>query len=319
MASGAVMGGLSGGLGGAGMGFMMGGPVGAAIGGGVGLLGGIFGGMGADSQADAAQQIAMAQMQEQQRTRGLAMGAAQPSVEELQMMQSELSNWQRMNSFHASELERTQKTLNAIDPNIMESANQLHSLMTGGESASLNPLKSQRARERQSLESNLRNTMGAGYMSSTAGQQALAQHDQQTDEMMTTARFGAMNQMAALGQSQAGTSATVGGSMRATGGLLASMGNEYMGQNSSMVNRQIAAINATPTTPYAGAASTGQYLQGGQQAQFGQQLLNTGATMGMMGMAKQMPNTLGEGTSYTTGLSGGYVPGRANLGYGLHY
>jgi len=302
MVTGALMGGMSGAGSGAAVGTALGGPgIGTAVGAGIGILSGFL----SDSGNQANQDMMQAQLAQQQANQQQALGFAKPTVEELGLMQSELQNQKSMNDYFHQTLYRTQSMLQAINPNIMEAANQQYSLMTGGDSAALHPLQAQQDRQLQQLHNTLRQQMGSGYMSTTAGQAAIANFQTQANEAMTQARTGMMGQMGAIGSNAAGTAATVSGTLNAQGGLLSSMGNEYMGQQRAIAGQQISALTGSSTTPYTGANYMGSILN----ARSGQQYMNSALTGGtaLAGVLNQK-KAAGEENSFqlnTLGSGGG--------------
>lgn len=286
-----LAGGVSGAVGGAVGGTLVGGALGGAaagsivpgigtlIGAGVGLLSGLFGG-----DNSAAQDIANAQLEEARKNRGLAMGAATPTMQELQMMSMQYNQAAQQMNYLQSELSRTTQLLNAIDPNIMESSKQVHDMMTGGKSAWMAPIERERQRGRQAMEAKLANTLGAGYAGTTAGQQALNEYDRQTGELLSQAQLQGITQLTGVGSAYSGMAGAAANQLNQSQGMAGNLAQSYMASQGSISNRMINAINATPTTPYAGAQFTGAYLQNQQnQAALGN-LGNLGvAAIGALG------------------------------------
>lgn len=290
MAGGAFLGGIGGVGSGALAGGAIGGPIGAGIGAAIGGIAGLFGGSGADQQAEAAQQIAMQQEANAQANRQQALGFAMPSANELSLMSEQLAQYQRMNSFQQQELGRAESTLNAINPTIMQSSKNLLVMLQGGTSDMEGPAVYQRQQQRKQLEDNLRQTMGSGYASSTAAQQALQNFDRQTTETLQNIRFTGMNQMAGIGQVQQGTAASIAGTQYAGAQTSGNLLGGALGSYQNIAQRQVGALVNTPTVPTAGGQYMGQYIGGGLQAQMGQNLMNTGGMLAGMSMNRPVTN-----------------------------
>jgi hypothetical protein len=124
-----------------------------------------------------------------------------------------------------SALDRQEKLFQSIDPAIMEASKQAFQLLQGQEAKSLAPLKASRQRQRQKLMDRLREQLGPGAETSTAGIQALNQFDQQTSEQLSGAQersignlfgMGLQGEQAKLGRGQLinqgiGQTANIGG------------------------------------------------------------------------------------------------------------
>lgn len=167
----------------------------ALVGGGL-LAGGIAGGIIAGgSAADAAQSAADAQLkaaleglQFQKETQAKALQYAQASPQELASIQSILNLQEQTIQKGEQALEADKELLASVDPALKEAGVQALQLLKGQEAASVGVARTSRELQRQRLQETLKNRLGAGYETSTAGAQALAAFDQQTTEVLQNAQ-----------------------------------------------------------------------------------------------------------------------------------
>ncbi len=80
----------------------------------------------------------------------------------------------------------------------MEASQQALKLLRGEESSTLNPLKNQRAMQREKLLSQLREQLGPGAETSTAGMQALNRFDSETSNLLGGAQQSALQGMGGI-------------------------------------------------------------------------------------------------------------------------
>ena len=110
------------------------------------------------------------------------------SPQELAALESALSNQERF-------LQRQEQVLANIDPAIMEASQQMLSVLQGGEAQFLDPVRQEREAQKQELIDSLREQMGPGAETSTAGTQALNDFDRQTNLMISQQREQTLNQL----------------------------------------------------------------------------------------------------------------------------
>lgn len=160
-------------------------------GGGSGGLGSMLSGTladltGASKTADAYGRSANAQLAQQREDRDLALKYA-VSDDELQQLQQSIA-------LNNQDIARKQKLLASADPALIEAGTQALQLMQGKSAATLKPLQDQRNRQRQQLEQSLRQKLGPDYATSSQGQAALNQFDQQSSDLSTNAQQNAIGQ-----------------------------------------------------------------------------------------------------------------------------
>ena len=244
-----------------GLGALVGGPFGAAAG---------LQYSGAEMTAKAQQQAAEAQLQAAREQRAAALGAAQPTTQELAALGQQLDYQTQANA-------RQQQLLNSIDPALMEAGKQALALLRGEESSTLAPLRAERERQRAALANSLIAQNGAGALTSSAGIEALNRFDQQTAQTLSS------QQQATLGSLLQTSASTRPDPYQATSANL-----NYLSALGNLQNRQVNAINATNITPYAGAPFVGAALQGQNISAIGQGFNQTAAQLAGVGIGKGM-------------------------------
>jgi hypothetical protein len=133
--------------------------------------------------------------------------AAANSPEEMQALRKAFEQ-------QSSVLQKQSKLFDSIDPSVMEASQQALNLMRGEEAKSLAPLRENMKRQRQQLVDRLREQLGPGAETSTAGIQALNRFDQQSSETLFGAQQQSMGNLFGMAQSGAqGRSALNQGSM----------------------------------------------------------------------------------------------------------
>lgn len=239
---------------------------------------------------DAQERIAMAQLEEQRRTRAAAVAAAEPTPQEMQQLERSIA-------LNEQDITRKQKLIDSSDPALIEAGQQALKLLQGADSKALDPIRRQREKDRIKLQEKLQAQLGSGYENTTAGIQALSAFDEATSNAMGNAQQQTLAQLLGVAQN---TSASYGMQNNiSNSGTLASMfGNQS--------NRRVAAINGTPITG-AGAEFVGDLQQA--RAQMG--LVNLGLQGGMayltggasaapkMGSTAGSAGTMSAGHSYT--------------------
>lgn len=221
-------------------------PPAAAIGAAaIGTIGSaIAGGKAAEAQGA----ISMAQMQEAQRTRALAQQAAEPSA-------AELFELQRQSDVSGRAIARQEELLKAVDPALIEAGQQALGLLRGEDAKSLEPVKRQRTRQRQLLENQLREQLGSGFSTSSAGFEALNRFDEQSADVLAGAQERTLNQL--LGTARA---------VRPSQSELVGLAGAPLAAQQNIAQRRVGAILGTPTVGTAGGEHVGAFA-GAQNTQ----------------------------------------------------
>lgn len=176
-------------------------PIFAGISLGVAGVGGIISGIGSIKQASAAaraaeqnQRLAERQMELDTQRRKETMDLSSATPEELGLMRQYVaqaeSNWRQMDT----RIKDQEAYLKSFDPVFQKAGSEALALLQGKEAAVLAPIRRQRQIQREQLKGRLRQQLGSGFETSTAGFQALNQFDQQTNDMETMAQQNTLNQ-----------------------------------------------------------------------------------------------------------------------------
>ncbi len=219
------------------------------------------------------------------------------------------------------------RQLAAIDPAIMEASKQVLELLQGKQAAVNDPAMKQRTAQRQQLVNSLKSQYGPGAESSSIGQRALQQFDDQSATMFQ------QNQMSTLGNAFGIATTRVQGPgfgqlMGAAGGFGDYQGR-LMGAEAGGTQNILGAMNGE--VQGAGAQFTSDLIQSGARRQFfenmesdARQIGRSAATGGMSNFADKGGG--GTAASYTNanapggygGSSGGYQlanPGTTNANF----
>jgi hypothetical protein len=205
-------------------------------------------------------------------------------------------------------LGKQEKLFASIDPAIMEASTQALQLLRGEDAKALGPIRQQRDQERQNLVNRLREQMGPGAETSTAGIQALNQFDQQTSQVLSGAQQQGLSQMFGIASSGAQNR----GSLNQGIGQLANMGQSFANIQQNRTNRITGAHfnaqqgNLQANQQFQGAQSNvlgarSEYA-GGSGAQFTQQTLEGQGQMQAFGQLAGIGGTILGGVA---GKSGG--------------
>lgn len=174
----------------------------AIAGAGLGVAAGVGSYFAGRSQAEAQGDAAKAQLQAAGDTRSTVMTAAEdaarssaPSADELNALKDLYDMRSRMLTYQKAAMDRDESIINAVDPAIKEAGSQAYRLMQGQEAAVLQPFKAEFDRKRQELQARLREQLGPGFESSTAGILALSKFDMQSQMAMSQIQSNALGQL----------------------------------------------------------------------------------------------------------------------------
>lgn len=230
---------------------------------------------GANRAARGAQRTAQAQeafAREQLAFAKKQMGKGLEDIKNLESPQ-ELAALEASLRSQQSNLDRQTQLFEALDPAILEASSQALKLLRGEEASALSPIKQDRQRQRQSLLNTLREQMGPGAETSTAGIQALNRFDAETNSLVSGQQQATLANLFNMGQSGAINRGALGNSA----GQLATIGAAF-----GDVNRSNAQIRANTRLNYlnsvlgqgqnvqqtAGSRFVGDTLKGQFQNQF---------------------------------------------------
>jgi hypothetical protein len=163
-------------------------------------------------------------------------------------------------------LKRSEDLISQIDPTIIEASQQALKLLRGEDAGVTAPLKRQRETQRQRLLNSLREQLGPGAETSTAGIQALTRFDAETDSLFSNAQ---QNAIQGLGNTAGQFNAVRPDMFRDA------MGKVQIGQGNANILNQ-AGQNVIDS---AGAEFTEGTIRGQNNAAFGRSMLGFGASM----------------------------------------
>lgn len=151
-----------------------------------GVVAPVFGGSGA---ADAAQGAALAQMEMAKRVwKEQSKLINANTVQGLAAFDRDIKNQER-------NLSRQEQLISQIDPTIVEASQQALKLLRGEQSSTLAPINEQRNMQRQKLLNTLREQLGPGAETSTAGIQALTRFDSETNQLLAGQQQNALQML----------------------------------------------------------------------------------------------------------------------------
>lgn len=131
----------------------------------------------------------MREFRDQQRAdRDVAVAYAQPTTDELMILKRNMELRELATNRIFAALDRDQQLLDSVDPALKEAGSQAYRLLKGEEAAALKPLRDQRERDRAKLANVLRERLGSGFETSSAGIEALTRFDQETSSVLANAQ-----------------------------------------------------------------------------------------------------------------------------------
>jgi hypothetical protein len=259
----------------------------------------------ANKQANAAQNAAMAQQRAAQANYDETASIVNPaSIQALASLDRDIAN-------QSKNLERQEKLISALDPTVIEASQQALKILRGESNGLMAPVESQRQLQRQKLLNSLREQLGPGAETSTAGIQALTRFDSETNNLLAGQRMGALG---TLGQTSAQFTSQRPDMFREI------MGLSSLGQNKYDVETKRAAMlgNARMGLQQtAGAEFTGDQIRGrAQQAQW-QQIQNLGMTGAGFMLGGPLGGAAGSQLGGALGGGGGSAGGAQSFGSSL--
>lgn len=240
------------------------------MGGKKGLVGGITEKFFGDGGAGAAQNAAMQQQREAKQAYSQYAGATREATTAgLLQLDRDIANQER-------NLGRQEQLISQIDPTIIEASQQALRLLRGESSSALAPAQNQRNQQRQQLLNTLREQLGPGAETSTAGIQALTRFDSETNNLLAGQQQSALQGLGGLATQFNSTRPDM---FREISGL-SSFGQAKSGLQ---LNQAQGLFNARqPLLQTAGANQTANVLRGQQNAAMGQTILG-GVAQGIGG------------------------------------
>lgn len=232
--------------------------------GGGGIVGGVSQSLFGDGGAKAAQRAAMQQQAASQQAFNRVSGLGeQATIASLASFDRDIKNQEK-------NLARQEQMISQIDPTIILASQQALRLLRGEQSSTLQPLQNQRNQQRQKLVNSLREQLGPGAETSTAGMQALTRFDSESSNIMGGAQQQALSGLGSI----AGQFNQIRPDMFREISGLSSFGQG--GADRQMQQAQLLQGAYQPLIQSAGANQTAAVMRGQSNQAFGQQLLGAG-------------------------------------------
>lgn len=256
------------------------GPAGASLGAGLGASLG-----GAGDAADANRALA--------RSAGSAAAAQQRAAQQFynqrapqvqNLTTAGLASFDKALAAQDKNLARQEELVAQIDPTILEASQQALKLLRGEQASILGPAKQQRDMQRNKLLASLREQLGPGAETSTAGIQAINRFDAETNQLLAGHQQSALSQLGGI----AGQFSSIRPDMlrQAQGfGDLAS-GRANLGfAGEDQLGKLYAPIMGSAGSQFVGdqIRAQGRMAQANQMQSLGGQLLGAGLTSGLSG------------------------------------
>lgn len=239
-----------------------------AAGGAMTVVGGLTGQQGAGRAADAAGGAAMAQQEEARRQYGELKGITDKATV------AGLATYDKALTSQETNLARQEKLISQIDPTVIEASQQALKLLRGEQSSTLGPLKQQRDLQRQKLVNSLREQLGPGAETSSAGMQALTKFDTETSNIFNGAQQQAIQNLGStFGQFNSGRPDML---REATG--LGQLGRARA--DLQFDQAKLLSSFGQPLIQSAGAQFVGDQMRGQAQQSFGNALMGGGMQLG---------------------------------------
>jgi len=212
----------------------------------IGAIGSVISGKNASNSAEkiAKEQrdMALSVLSQQKADRERALGISAPTMQELYLIQRQTQLSEQGLAAQLASIKFDEDLMNSVDPALKEAGKQAFDLLMGKEAAALAPLRSEQARQRTALESNLRGQLGSGYATSSAGVEALSSFDRQSQGALADAQQNTLGSFLGLSASiRPDVSGKLG---RAFGDASAISGSALAGQQ-NIAGRNVAAFTGS--------------------------------------------------------------------------
>lgn len=249
----------------------------AIVGGGLAAGGLLQGMMGNRAMAGAAGASAAAQAAQAQRIEAYGQGLETRVNDAAKMSPQELMAYEKSLNAASQTVDADSKMLAAVDPALLEASSQALSLIRGQDAAALTPIRNQRTQQRDQLLRTLRQQLGPGAETTSAGMKALSQFDMETSSLLSQTQQSTLGMFLSSAQNQRNQIGNNIGTLQNAG---SAFGNASSRQANYMLNAGQSTMNAmggvmqTAGSPFVSAMVQGQ----GQQA-MGNQFLGIGTNL----------------------------------------
>jgi hypothetical protein len=262
--------------------------------------------MGSHGAGNAAQNAAhdkaMAADANYQRALSYRNDISKMSIDSLNQLDKAISGQER-------DLGRQEALLQNIDPAIIEASQQALKLMRGEQAKTLAPMQAQRDQQRQKLLNSLREQLGPGAETSTAGMQALNKFDSETNSLFAGAQQQAIQSLGSTFSTfNQGRQANAQGAMNL--GQLIGARNPFIntiGQANSSVLNAGQGLTDTAGWQHVGAMVNAQHANALQNQIIGA-AIQGGTAYATGGASAAKPSAAGANPQSTVNYSSNYGP-----------
>jgi len=201
------------------------------------------------------------------------------SPQELQALEQSLASQER-------NLQSQEKLAGAIDPAILAAAENLTSILGGQESQAAAPLRRQRQRQREKLVNQLREQLGPGAETTSAGVQALQQFDLQSTDFLAQAELGQQGSLSNILSQQFQNRGSFGREISRLGDIGGAFGQRAARRSGAQFQAgQLVSGAGQQTVGTAGAGQVEGMARARQRQQFGSELFQGALTLGAGALA----------------------------------
>lgn len=233
-----------------------------------GAIGGLQRGLFGDGGASAAGNAAIQQQRVAQQSFNKVTGIAD------QTTTAGLASFDQALSAQEKNLSRQEQLISQIDPTIVEASQQALRLLRGESSSTLAPVQAQRDQQRQKLLNSLRQQLGPGAETSSAGMQALTRFDSETNQLMASQQQSALQGLGQTFGQFSSQKPNIGQEVSTFGNLASARAG--LGYQQAGLYQQA----YQPVIGNAGANQVANVARGQAASAFGSQLLAAGGQIG---------------------------------------
>jgi hypothetical protein len=224
------------------------------------------------------------------------LASAEPTTGELAELDRQTGMLDKFLNMQQAGLARQESVFSQMDPVFAESLRQSQATLEGKESSLNAPMQRQRAQQREALVNSLRSQMGAGFETSTAGAQALARFDAESQGVSAQVQSQTLGQLNSMTQG-------LGNLRNATAQTAGALSAQHMSAMGQLQNRKIGALSASDVTRYMAPEEVGNIGRAHASAGLFGSIGDVGGTVLGAGL------TAGNGQQQSTGQAlGGGMP-----------
>lgn len=285
------------------------------VGAGVGVAGLVKSGQNADKAQQGSLQALQMQIDERKRITDSARSQASLSPNEIKSINNLLATKGAALSASMSSIAKQQAELDAMDPNVKAAGAELYKTLTGEATKVLAPIEKRLQRQRQERMNQLQSQLGPGFMTSSAGIEAMNKFD--TDSAMalndvqqkylsniTQSYLGLSGQQL---QGQASVTNSIGNVFNQQAGIDQSVAGMYSHEQDRKMNAELGSPGASPVN-FEGPANMFQKTSN----DFTDNIIGMGGGLGKIAGNLVGQNLFANGTNNPSSVAPGNVPSTAS-------